>query len=157
MNRIEMKPDGPYHCTGRLHLKAADGSAIAEVDETWLCACGASKDKPYCDGSHALTHFTNTPAATPAPVPSADGGAPSAGPPASASASAAGTSQHDASPTLSIRTRRDGPLKLDGPCEVVAPDGTVLLRGAETALCRCGHSRSKPFCDGSHRGIGFRA
>jgi CDGSH-type Zn-finger protein len=48
-------------------------------------------------------------------------------------------------------------LKLEGPCEVRAPDGTLLMRGGETALCRCGHSGKRPFCDGTHRSIGFTA
>lgn len=145
-----MKPDGPYHCTGTLRLRAADGAAIAEVDETWLCACGASKDKPHCDGSHALTGFCNT---TSAPVASTTADAFGAAPSASSDMPSAGAP----SEALTIRTRKDGPLKLNGPVEVVAPDGVVLLRATETALCRCGHSATKPFCDGSHRNIGFSA
>jgi uncharacterized Fe-S cluster protein YjdI len=51
----------------------------------------------------------------------------------------------------------DGPLFVRGDLEIRRGDGTVL--GAETrvALCRCGHSRTKPFCDNSHFGAGFEA
>jgi hypothetical protein len=52
---------------------------------------------------------------------------------------------------LGIKLRKDGPLRLDGPCEVRAPDGTPLFRAVETALCRCGQSSKKPLCDGTHR------
>lgn len=50
----------------------------------------------------------------------------------------------------------DGPLLVTGEFEVKAPDGTVLFAGTKAALCRCGASRNKPFCDGSHKGAGFR-
>jgi hypothetical protein len=50
----------------------------------------------------------------------------------------------------------DGPLLVRGPIRIVQPDGTVeeLPRAA---FCRCGQSKNKPFCDGSHRDAGFRA
>ena len=59
-----------------------------------------------------------------------------------------------------IRCRENGPLVIQGPVRVVdhlgnpfqPPPGKDLI-----ALCRCGQSRNKPFCDGSHRGCGFRA
>lgn len=55
-----------------------------------------------------------------------------------------------------IKVRDDGPLKVTGPVRVVDTDGGefALPEGA-FALCRCGHSQSKPFCDGSHREAGF--
>jgi CDGSH-type Zn-finger protein len=135
MNRISVTQDACYHCTGRLELRAADGTLLARHEESWLCACGASRDKPYCDGSHALVDFRNgtPPAADAAALPA------------------------DSDAALIIRTRKDGPLKLDGPFEIVAPDGSLLMRASESALCRCGHSARKPFCDGTHRSIRFRA
>ena len=52
----------------------------------------------------------------------------------------------------------DGPLLVRGDVDIVAPDGTVLPRRRRTiALCRCGLSALKPFCDGSHKAAGFRA
>ena len=50
----------------------------------------------------------------------------------------------------------NGPLELRGHIEVVAPSGDPLAEADELWLCRCGRSKSKPFCDGSHRN-GFRS
>ena len=55
-----------------------------------------------------------------------------------------------------VALRQDGPLLLSGDIEVRGPDGAVLFAGPKTALCRCGHSARKPFCDGSHKAAGFR-
>ncbi len=51
----------------------------------------------------------------------------------------------------------DGPLLVRGAFEVVTPDGEPLPRTRRTvALCRCGASVLKPYCDGSHKLIGFK-
>jgi CDGSH-type Zn-finger protein len=51
----------------------------------------------------------------------------------------------------------DGPLLVRGDFEVVSPDGEPLPRTRRTvALCRCGASVLKPYCDGSHKLIGFK-
>jgi len=50
----------------------------------------------------------------------------------------------------------DGPLLLSGDLEVRGPDGAVLFAGGQAALCRCGHSGKKPFCDGAHKAAGFK-
>lgn len=50
----------------------------------------------------------------------------------------------------------DGPLLLSGDLEVRGPDGAVLFAGGKAALCRCGHSVKKPFCDGAHKAAGFK-
>jgi CDGSH-type Zn-finger protein len=51
----------------------------------------------------------------------------------------------------------DGPLYLHGNIEIQHSDGTVLLQDTRVALCRCGASKAKPFCDGSHTQAGFQA
>jgi CDGSH-type Zn-finger protein len=52
----------------------------------------------------------------------------------------------------------DGPYLVRGEFELTDPDGRVIETRRETiALCRCGRSRTKPFCDGTHKLIGFRA
>jgi CDGSH-type Zn-finger protein len=51
---------------------------------------------------------------------------------------------------------RDGPLWLRGGIEVIGADGIPYERRNRVTLCRCGHSRNKPFCDGSHFDVGFR-
>lgn len=53
---------------------------------------------------------------------------------------------------------RDGPYLVRGPFELVDQDGNVIETGQRTiALCRCGRSQSRPFCDGTHKLIGFAA
>ena len=49
----------------------------------------------------------------------------------------------------------DGPLYLSGEIEVAAADGTLVFRDTRVALCRCGYTRNRPFCDGSHWTAGF--
>ena len=58
-----------------------------------------------------------------------------------------------------IKARANGPFKVDGPVRVIDADGNefVVPRGDAIVLCRCGHSRTKPFCDKSHRRVGFAA
>lgn len=53
---------------------------------------------------------------------------------------------------------RDGPYLLRGDFELTDQDGTPIETGRRTvALCRCGKSQIRPFCDGTHKLIGFRA
>lgn len=56
----------------------------------------------------------------------------------------------------SIRPARDGPLYLRGDIRVETEDGRVIAEGLRMALCRCGATKNAPFCDGSHREVGFR-
>ncbi|RFU22705.1 CDGSH iron-sulfur domain-containing protein [Geodermatophilus marinus] len=57
-----------------------------------------------------------------------------------------------------ITPYRDGPLLVRGDFRLVDQDGTEIDPGRETvALCRCGRSGIKPFCDGTHKRAGFRA
>jgi CDGSH-type Zn-finger protein len=52
----------------------------------------------------------------------------------------------------------DGPLLVRGPFTLRTPQGEVIDPGRTTvALCRCGKSAIKPFCDGTHRAVKFRA
>lgn len=53
---------------------------------------------------------------------------------------------------------KDGPFIVRGDYEVLDADGNPMtLRRATIALCRCGRSRTRPFCDGTHKLVGFRA
>lgn len=61
---------------------------------------------------------------------------------------------------LVIRCRENGPLVIQGALRVVDHQGNefALPVGKDViALCRCGASKNKPFCDGSHRACGFQA
>jgi CDGSH-type Zn-finger protein len=48
-----------------------------------------------------------------------------------------------------------GPYLLKGPIEIVDGAGAVVRRVDKVALCRCGQSSTKPFCDGTHHKVGF--
>jgi CDGSH-type Zn-finger protein len=50
-----------------------------------------------------------------------------------------------------------GPLYVEGDVEVRDADGNILRKKSGVWLCRCGNSKDKPFCDSSHRKIGFAA
>lgn len=50
----------------------------------------------------------------------------------------------------------NGPLLLRGPIKIVDRNGELIREDTRVTLCRCGASENKPFCDGSHRRIGFR-
>ncbi len=57
-----------------------------------------------------------------------------------------------------ITPYRDGPLLVRGPFKLTDQDGNEIDARRETiALCRCGHSKIRPFCDGSHTTTKFRA
>jgi CDGSH-type Zn-finger protein len=57
-----------------------------------------------------------------------------------------------------ITPYRDGPLLVRGPFTLVDPAGAPIESKRNTvALCRCGKSRMRPFCDGTHKLTGFTA
>ena len=49
----------------------------------------------------------------------------------------------------------DGPLRVSGQVQIVDNEGKVVFEGDKTAICRCGLSANKPFCDGTHRKEGW--
>ncbi|MGV3709298.1 MAG: (4Fe-4S)-binding protein [Gemmatimonas sp.] len=67
-----------------------------------------------------------------------------------------GDEVHLAPGDVSIRVRRNGPLFVRGSIHVTGIDGEEILTDERCALCRCGQSKRKPFCDGSHQESGFR-
>jgi len=56
-NIITPIPNGPLHITGTLELLDAAGELIEKTEELYLCRCGHSNNKPYCDGEHKRTGF----------------------------------------------------------------------------------------------------
>jgi CDGSH-type Zn-finger protein/ferredoxin len=56
-----------------------------------------------------------------------------------------------------VETRENGPLVVKGLDELTGPDGQPLEVKPVVALCRCGGSKTKPFCDGSHKTNGFQS
>ncbi len=55
-----------------------------------------------------------------------------------------------------VKVMPDGPLLVSGAITIELPDGSTLQQEGPTALCRCGASGKKPFCDGSHRKVDFK-
>jgi uncharacterized Fe-S cluster protein YjdI len=56
---------------------------------------------------------------------------------------------------LVLRASEKGPLLVSGGVRILGAGGDVLYEGERAALCRCGGSSNKPFCDGTHRTNGF--
>ncbi len=61
-------------------------------------------------------------------------------------------------PAVSMRIKANGPVLVTGPCAIEGPDGKPVPIERETfALCRCGLTANKPFCDGAHARAGWSA
>ena len=56
---------------------------------------------------------------------------------------------------LRIEPQKNGPLLVEGNLEIVSGTGRTINRATEVYLCRCGKSSNKPYCDGTHKSIGF--
>jgi len=128
VNLVRLRENGPL----AFHAPVSIAGQPAGLRVT-LCRCGASRNKPYCDGSHAGAGFaaTGEPATQASePLPARNG-------------------------AIEIMPRPNGPLQVKGALEVVSGTGRTIARAAETFLCRCGASGNKPFCDGTHKRIGF--
>jgi CDGSH-type Zn-finger protein len=63
---------------------------------------------------------------------------------------------------VEIKIRENGPYRITGPVRLIDADGTEYdlephMKNGNIALCRCGGSTTKPFCDGTHSKRGFEA
>jgi CDGSH-type Zn-finger protein/uncharacterized Fe-S cluster protein YjdI len=130
VNLISIRERGPYAVRAEALL-----AGVPAGYRLTLCRCGASRNKPFCDNSHRAIEFdaTGEPATVGTdPLPER------AGP-------------------LAIEPTLDGPLELEGNLEITSGTGRIVARMTHAKLCRCGASATKPFCDQSHRRIGFRS
>jgi CDGSH-type Zn-finger protein/uncharacterized Fe-S cluster protein YjdI len=132
VNRVVVANNGPLYVTGELDVEGAAADMPGVRFRAALCRCGQSKNKPFCDNSHESAGFV-------------DRGA----------VGQSRTMDGPASGPLAIKLAPKGPLLLRGPVQIVAATGRVAWEGEKAALCRCGASKNKPFCDGSHTGVGF--
>ena len=57
---VTVSENGPYEVLGPVRIVAADGVTIKEGERLWLCRCGHSSAKPFCDGSHRAAGFTDS-------------------------------------------------------------------------------------------------
>ncbi len=56
---------------------------------------------------------------------------------------------------VKLTLRKDGSILVEGPVEMIGPDGEPMEVREKFALCRCGASQKKPYCDGAHKGCNF--
>jgi CDGSH-type Zn-finger protein/uncharacterized Fe-S cluster protein YjdI len=133
-NTIHVTYHGPLFARGDLAIAGAPADMPGVRFRAALCRCGQSKRKPFCDNSHEAAGFR-------------DYGA----------VGEQGSDLGAEGGTLEIRPLRDGPLHVKGNLSIAAGSGLERWHGTETWLCRCGQSKNKPFCDGSHRKVGFKA
>lgn len=131
VNLVAVREGGPYAFRGDLKINGeAAGYRLT------LCRCGASKNKPFCDGSHH------------------DAGFAASGEPTTGKAT-------DMLPVrnglLQIDPQPNGPLQIRGNLEITSGTGRMVARVTSAKLCRCGGSQNKPYCDGTHAKNGFTA
>lgn len=130
VNLIRIRENGPYAVHADLEI-----AGEAPRTRATLCRCGASKQKPFCDGSHHEAPFL------------------ASGEPETISLDPLATRDGP----LAVTPLRNGPLGVAGNLEICSGTGRVVKRVTDAKLCRCGHSNAKPFCDGTHRKAGFTA
>ena len=58
---------------------------------------------------------------------------------------------------VKIQASRNGPLLVTGSVDILDSQGEVMRTANQVALCRCGQSANKPFCDGAHSKAGFQS
>lgn len=130
-NAVSVCQDGPLYVIGDLQIEGQDDQGVPF--RAALCRCGASENKPFCDRSHVKAGFKDSGAVG----QKGDRDAPKGG-------------------KLDIKSAPNGPLLLSGNFVIRASSGRVAYEGTKAALCRCGASKNKPFCDGSHGPAGFK-
>ena len=131
VNTLRLRENGPLALEAPMVLR---GVAL-ETPRATLCRCGASAQKPFCDGSHAAAGFiaSGEPALQVSePLKVRDG-------------------------VVSLEPRPNGSLRIIGNLEIVSGTGRTVSRVTQVFLCRCGQSKNKPYCDSSHRAAGFLA
>lgn len=130
-NSVTVSYQGPYFVKGDLAIEHSGNDMPGTQFRTALCRCGLSKNKPFCDNSHEGKFK--------------DYGA----------VGETGESTKQTGGKLNIKPLQDGPLLLSGNVTIKASSGRIAWQGNNLALCRCGASKNKPFCDGTHKTIAF--
>jgi CDGSH-type Zn-finger protein/uncharacterized Fe-S cluster protein YjdI len=130
VNTVRVWENGPLAIHAELDI-ADDKTSYRAV----LCRCGQSKNKPYCDHTHAAVAFVAT------------------GEPESKEVETLAVKDGP----LKVRPTHNGPLCIEGNLEICAASGRTVSREIKVFLCRCGESQDKPYCDGSHMKAGFKA
>lgn len=127
-NTVHVASNGPLYLRGLLEIQGLTQAPKGLKYRAALCRCGASKNTPFCDGSHTEARFED--------------------------AGAVGESGEALTSTdgpLQVNPMKNGPLVLRGNMCLYSGSGRKAWQGQQVSLCRCGASANKPFCDGSHR------
>jgi CDGSH-type Zn-finger protein/uncharacterized Fe-S cluster protein YjdI len=133
-NSIVVANNGPLYARGDLAIEGAPENAPGLRTRAALCRCGRSANKPFCDNSHEAAEFRDRgPIGDVGEQLAAQGG------------------------PLSIRALANGPLLVEGNLTLTSGHGLPTWSGTRVALCRCGESANKPFCDGTHALVGFKS
>lgn len=122
-NELLVTNGGPLKMTGNITLIAEDGS-VTHANHLSLCRCGASKNKPICDDQHLEIEFFDNGA-----VQKVSDWMPVTRP-----------------QTITVTCVENGPLKFRGYLRIYNKKGQECIT-MSGALCRCGKSSNKPFCD----------
>jgi CDGSH-type Zn-finger protein/uncharacterized Fe-S cluster protein YjdI len=130
VNVVTLRENGPLAFRAELHI----GDQPVCYRAT-LCRCGQSQNKPFCDGAHITIGFvaTGEPTTTESQPLAARAG------------------------PVTVKPLPGGPFEVSGNVEIVSGGGRTIDRSTKVSLCRCGASRNKPYCDGSHVLAGFDA
>jgi CDGSH-type Zn-finger protein len=133
-NTVVIANNGPLYFRGELEIDGALADAPGLSTRAALCRCGQSKNKPCCDNSHESAGFV-------------DRGA----------VGRKGSTLESEGGPLVVKRAKNGPLLVSGNLKIINSAGRVAWTGTKAALCRCGASGTKPFCDGAHNAAGFEA
>jgi CDGSH-type Zn-finger protein/uncharacterized Fe-S cluster protein YjdI len=133
-NTIHVAYNGPLYIKGDLDIEGTPDDINGVEFRAALCRCGQSKNKPFCDNSHEDAGFK-------------DYGA----------VGETGDGLEATGGQLKVTLLQDGPLLIKGNVTITTGSGRQAWQGKETALCRCGASQNKPFCDGKHKESGFKS
>lgn len=131
---IDLKPNGPLLIKNLTVLENSKGERLATETVIALCRCGGSGNKPFCDGTHKKIGFSDQRPAEEGEDTKKKG-------------AVEGVEARD--PAITVT--RNGPYSVVGAIELAGQS----FAGAHYYLCRCGGSKNKPFCDGTHSKIGF--
>jgi CDGSH-type Zn-finger protein/uncharacterized Fe-S cluster protein YjdI len=126
-NTVHVACNGPLYLRGQLEIQGIDQDMKGLKYRAALCRCGASQNKPFCDGSHTEAQFE-------------DAGA----------VGESGEVLPTSNGPLKVNPAKNGPLVLRGNMSIYSGSGRKAWQGQQVSLCRCGASANKPFCDGSH-------
>ena len=136
-NSIMVRPDGPLICKAdtEITLQNADAEVILKDKEFALCRCGLSKKKPFCDGSHKKEAVQMAQTFSDEREEDING----------------------LEGDLIITVKTNAMYSVQGPVTIFSRDGLSKTTRTKAALCRCGFSENKPFCDAKHKKCGFTA